>query len=58
MSHKKQAAAGLSQLQTTVNGMEAGATRDQLQAEIETLRSCLDLIGLTVRRGHEVPAAT
>ena len=55
--HASAAVAALGQLQTKLNGMAAGATRDQLQAEIETLRSCLDLMGVTARRGFEVPHA-
>ena len=60
MPGKKDAAVkSLAQLQTTVNALPiSSGGRDQLQAEIETLRRCLDLVGLTVRRGHEVPAAT
>ena len=55
--HRSNAVAAIGRLRTTVQGLEAGATRTALEADLATLIAELAAGGFTIRERSEIPAA-
>jgi hypothetical protein len=55
--HRGNAVAAVGRLRTTVQTLEAGAVRTQLEADLATLIAELAAAGYTIRGGYEIPAA-